>query len=314
MAVFLRVADELRAPCVEDALGRLPKDVHHRHQRRVARPFACEIIEDVAPVASGVQRDVPSTNLRPVAELLRLTARPAMSTYWRLWTNGRCRDPISGGGDLRGGLPRGRDPLRSFRARRGDDSGGGSAPRKACAFPCPSWQSAHPSAARHRRRRRSGRRARGDRVPDPVELVAGATPSRLSARSERGREKFEAMVSLDTQNSRMKDFHDIWALAGEFAFDGPSLQKAVRTCFERRTTRWTAEAPRALTAAFYQRPEIETRWRHYLADGAVLAPVPRQNSSGQRVQGLTDLRRDVELSVAEMIIRCRNGTYPRAGF
>ena len=127
-------------------------------------------------------------------------------------------------------------------------------------------------------------------------------------------EKFEAMVSLDTQNSRMKDFHDIWALAGESAFDGPSLQKAVRTCFERRTTRWTAEAPRALTAAFYQMPEIETRWRHYLADGAVLAPVPRQNSSGQRVQGLTDLRRDVELSVAEMIIRCRNGTYPSSGF
>lgn len=32
-------------------------------------------------------------------------------------------------------------------------------------------------------------------------------------------EKFEAMVQLGTRNSRMKDFHDLWALAGAFAFD-----------------------------------------------------------------------------------------------
>ena len=89
-------------------------------------------------------------------------------------------------------------------------------------------------------------------------------------------EKFEAMVKLDTRNSRMKDFHDIWALAGTFAFDGPTLQKAITACFQRRATPWTAEAPRALTAAFYQTPEIETRWRRYLAAGAVLAPPPAQ--------------------------------------
>ena len=71
MAVFHRVADELRAPGVEDALGRLAEDVHHRHQCRVARPFAYEIVENVAPFGGGVQRDRgPSTQLRPVAELL----------------------------------------------------------------------------------------------------------------------------------------------------------------------------------------------------------------------------------------------------
>jgi len=97
-------------------------------------------------------------------------------------------------------------------------------------------------------------------------------------------EKFEAMVKFDTRNSRMKDFHDVWALAGAFAFDGPSLQQAVTACFERRGTPWTGEAPRALTTAFYQMPEIETRWRNYLAAGAVLTPPPsRFEDIGERI-------------------------------
>ncbi len=74
----------------------------------------------------------------------------------------------------------------------------------------------------------------------------------------------------------MKDFHDVWALAGAFAFNGPSLQKATAACFERRATPWTAEAPRALTPAFYQMPEIESRWRRYLTAGTVLSPPPSQ--------------------------------------
>lgn len=97
-------------------------------------------------------------------------------------------------------------------------------------------------------------------------------------------EKFEAMVKLDTRNSRMKDFHDIWALAGAFAFDGSILRKAIAACFERRATPWTAEAPRALTSAFYRTPEIETRWRNYLTAGAALAQPPAQfDVIGERI-------------------------------
>jgi hypothetical protein len=97
-------------------------------------------------------------------------------------------------------------------------------------------------------------------------------------------EKFEAMVKLEVRNSRMKDFHDIWALAGAFAFDGLPLQRAVAACFERRGTSWTAEAPRVLAPAFYQMPESETRWRSYLAAGAVLAvPPSRFEEIGERI-------------------------------
>jgi predicted nucleotidyltransferase component of viral defense system len=99
-------------------------------------------------------------------------------------------------------------------------------------------------------------------------------------------EKFEAMVKLDTRNSRMKDFHDIWALAGAFAFDGEALRKAIVACFERRLTPWAAEAPPALTSAFYRTPEIASRWRNYLASGVILVSPPTQfEAIGERLIG-----------------------------
>ncbi|MBP7867024.1 MAG: nucleotidyl transferase AbiEii/AbiGii toxin family protein [Acidobacteria bacterium] len=97
-------------------------------------------------------------------------------------------------------------------------------------------------------------------------------------------EKFETMVKLDTRNSRMKDFHDIWALAGAFTFAGPALQRAVAACFSRRETAWTDEAPRVLTPAFYQMIETATRWRNYRAASAVLVPPPaRFDEIGERI-------------------------------
>ena len=109
-------------------------------------------------------------------------------------------------------------------------------------------------------------------------MLQGLPPPRLRAyrREASIAEKFEAMVKLDTRNSRMKDFHDVWALSTSFAFEGPTIQRAIAVCFDRRETPWTDDLPAALTPAFYQTPEVETRWRRYLAAGAVLAPPPAQ--------------------------------------
>lgn len=118
---------------------------------------------------------------------------------------------------------------------------------------------------------------------DPEEItyptiLSTLPPPRLRAypREQTVAEKFEAMVKLDTLNSRMKDFHDVWALSGAFSFEGEALKRAVAACFERRRTSWTEETPRALTPAFYQMPELATRWRNYLAAGAVLIAPPVQ--------------------------------------
>lgn len=47
-------------------------------------------------------------------------------------------------------------------------------------------------------------------------------------------EKFEAMIKRGKLNSRMKDFYDIWLLAGRYDFDGSQLCDAVRWTLERR--------------------------------------------------------------------------------
>lgn len=97
-------------------------------------------------------------------------------------------------------------------------------------------------------------------------------------------EKVEAMVKLDRRNSRMKDFHDVWALSTRFAFDGRRLRRSIAACFERRGTPWTSELPRCLTSAFYQDADVQARWRSYLAAGAVLVAPPAQfERIGERV-------------------------------
>jgi hypothetical protein len=141
----------------------------------------------------------------------------------------------------------------------------------------------------------------GDAVAvEPEEITYPTMLSTLPAprlraypRDQTVAEKFEAMVKLDTQNSRMKDFHDLWALAGAFDFEGAVLQRAVAACFDRRRTPWTDETPRALTPAFYQMPELTARWRNYLAAGAVLIPPPAQFADiGERVTGFLGPVRD----------------------
>lgn len=54
-------------------------------------------------------------------------------------------------------------------------------------------------------------------------------------------EKFQAMTALGMTNSRMKDFYNIWRLAGYFVFDGKILQNAIRRTFDNRLTKLPSE-------------------------------------------------------------------------
>ena len=79
-------------------------------------------------------------------------------------------------------------------------------------------------------------------TPGPVELdyptLLGFPPPHLRAypRETVVAEKLEATVSLGMQNSRMKDFYDLWALARHLEFDGDMLANAIRNTFDRRKT------------------------------------------------------------------------------
>ena len=75
-------------------------------------------------------------------------------------------------------------------------------------------------------------------VPGPEEVRYPTLLDGMTAPSVRAyplassvAEKFEAIVQLGQQNSRMKDFHDVWALSETFGFDGSVLREAIRACF-----------------------------------------------------------------------------------
>jgi hypothetical protein len=75
-------------------------------------------------------------------------------------------------------------------------------------------------------------------------------------------EKFQAMMYLQTANSRMKDFYDVWLLANEFAFDGDLLAKAISsTCTNRGTA--IDVAPVAFTAEFTEQSATVAQWRAF---------------------------------------------------
>ena len=86
------------------------------------------------------------------------------------------------------------------------------------------------------------------------------------------------------QNSRMKDFHDIWALSETFSFDGSLLREAIRACFARRATDWTTQTPLALTSTFYADTRLNRLWSDYrTSTNPVIAPPDAFDVIGERI-------------------------------
>jgi predicted nucleotidyltransferase component of viral defense system len=111
----------------------------------------------------------------------------------------------------------------------------------------------------------------GDIVtPEPVEMVyptlleMPAFLLKVYPRETVIAEKFQAMVSLDWQNSRMKDFYDLWFLATHFSFESELLLKALKATFERRRTPLPEELPVALTEEFENDVNKQTQWKAFL--------------------------------------------------
>jgi hypothetical protein len=63
-------------------------------------------------------------------------------------------------------------------------------------------------------------------------------------------EKLEACVRLGEQNTRMKDFFDLWFLSRKFPFEGELLKDAITRTFARREMPLPTTLPVALTPEF----------------------------------------------------------------
>jgi len=88
-------------------------------------------------------------------------------------------------------------------------------------------------------------------------------------------EKFESIVELGLINSRLKDFYDLWMLAGTLSFDGQRLANALSATFRARGTELPKETPVALTTTFVEQSATSAMWRSYrsrLAAAGIDAP------------------------------------------
>ncbi|HZS45958.1 MAG TPA: nucleotidyl transferase AbiEii/AbiGii toxin family protein [Blastocatellia bacterium] len=110
-------------------------------------------------------------------------------------------------------------------------------------------------------------------VPAPIEttfptLLDLPAPRLRAYRMETAiAEKFHAMIERGISNSRMKDYYDIWILAGTFEFDGATLSESIRAVFERRQTAIPQTVPIGLSTEYAEHPEKQAQWRAFVRRG-----------------------------------------------
>ncbi len=115
-------------------------------------------------------------------------------------------------------------------------------------------------------------------TPAPVDLsyptILDYPAPRLKAynRETAIAEKFEAMVKLGELNSRMKDFFDIWSLAGNQSFDDV-LSNAIARTFERRNTPKDGNAV-CFSEAFGNSPDKQKQWQAFAKRSQLTGKVP----------------------------------------
>lgn len=82
-------------------------------------------------------------------------------------------------------------------------------------------------------------------------------------------DKFEAMVSRDLTNSRVKDFYDIWILSEAEIFHENILREAIQSTFLYYETTIPHEKPICLTQAYWNAAGQERRWHGFLKNAQI---------------------------------------------
>lgn len=98
----------------------------------------------------------------------------------------------------------------------------------------------------------------------PVVLEGSQSPVLLTYPKETVvAEKFQAMVSLGIQNTRMKDFYDVYLLSETMSFDGELLYQALLATFARRKTPLPETRPLAFTPEFTEEGLKVQQWNAF---------------------------------------------------
>ena len=111
-----------------------------------------------------------------------------------------------------------------------------------------------------------------ERIPFPVLLNGAAPVLRAYPKATVIAEKTHAMVTRGEQNSRMKDFADLYTLSEEFEFDYATLRLAMVKTFERRETPSVTVCPFCFTEEFAKSTVKQTQWKAFLRKNTLMLP------------------------------------------
>jgi hypothetical protein len=102
------------------------------------------------------------------------------------------------------------------------------------------------------------------------------------------------MVKLGIANTRMKDFHNLYALSRLFSFKGKVLSEAIVRTFERRRTRLPAAPPVAFTSKFFDDESKKRPWTAFNAKNKLnIESIPLKTIVGSIEQFIMPLVRGV---------------------
>ena len=82
-------------------------------------------------------------------------------------------------------------------------------------------------------------------------------------------EKLQSMVRLGMQNSRMKDFFDLFWMAMLFSYEGPVLAKAIQSTFKRRKTNIPSTPPLVFSDEFATDSVKRSQWKAFLNKNSI---------------------------------------------
>jgi hypothetical protein len=108
----------------------------------------------------------------------------------------------------------------------------------------------------------------------PALLDAPAPWIRAYPREVSIAEKLHAMVFHGLENSRLKDFYDVYLLSSRFAFTGDRIAAAITATFTRRRALTFEMWPVALTNSFYEDAARTEQWRRFLQRTKLGADAP----------------------------------------
>jgi Nucleotidyl transferase AbiEii toxin, Type IV TA system len=94
----------------------------------------------------------------------------------------------------------------------------------------------------------------------------------------------------------MKDFFDVWTVSQQFAFDGPTLSRAIKATFEIRGTAVPSKRPLALSPEFYDDREKNAQWKAFLNKAKL-------NAEGKSLAEIAEALRKFLVPVSEAVAR-----------